>query len=51
MSLFTELNYGFNEIPIKIPQAFVVETDKQIIKIIRKHKGLRIVKTTRTNLK
>lgn len=49
MSIFPKLIYRFNEIPIKIPAGFLVDTDKLILKFLCTSKGTKIAKTILKN--
>jgi len=42
---FPKLMNSFNAIPIKIPERFLVDTDKSILKCILRGRGTRIPKT------
>lgn len=46
MSVLLKLVYKFNTVPIKITEAFIVETANLIMKFTWKSTGTRIVKTT-----
>ena len=45
MSVLLNLVYRFNTIPIKIPESYLVDTDKQILKFIWRGKRPRIADT------
>lgn len=46
MSVLPNLIYRFNAIPTQIPASNLIDTDKLILKFIRRDKRLRIVNTT-----
>ena len=44
MSILLKAIYTFNEISIKIPMGFSIETEKTILKFVQNHKRLHITK-------